>query len=51
MSDDIVVTAPKHHFINAAGLALVKSFEGLRLKAYPDPATNGDPWTCGPVDP
>ena len=47
MSDDIVVTAPKHHSINAVGLALVKSFEGLRLKAYPDPATNGDPWTIG----
>lgn len=33
--------------INAAGLALIKSFEGLRLKAYPDPATGGDPWTIG----
>lgn len=26
---------------------LIKSFEGLRLKAYPDPATGGDPWTVG----
>ena len=33
--------------INPAGLALVKQFEGCRLKAYPDPATNGDPWTIG----
>lgn len=33
--------------INAAGLDIVKSFEGLRLTAYPDPATNGDPWTIG----
>lgn len=26
---------------------LVKSFEGCILKAYPDPATGGDPWTIG----
>lgn len=26
---------------------LVKSFEGCVLKAYPDPATGGDPWTIG----
>ena len=30
-----------------AGLALIKTFEGLRLKAYPDPATGGAPWTIG----
>lgn len=29
------------------GLALIKSFEGLRLTAYPDPATGADPWTIG----
>lgn len=29
------------------GLALIKQFEGLRLKAYPDPATGGEPWTIG----
>lgn len=29
------------------GLALIKEFEGLRLKAYPDPATGGEPWTIG----
>ena len=29
------------------GIALVKSFEGCRLKAYPDPGTGGDPWTVG----
>lgn len=29
------------------GLALIKSFEGLRLKAYPDPATGGEPITIG----
>ena len=26
---------------------LVALHEGLRLKAYPDPATGGDPWTIG----
>lgn len=25
---------------------LIKRFEGLRLEAYPDPATGGDPITC-----
>ena len=30
-----------------AGVALIKSFEGLRLNAYPDPATGGVPWTIG----
>lgn len=29
------------------GIALTKQFEGCRLKAYPDPATGGDPWTIG----
>jgi GH24 family phage-related lysozyme (muramidase) len=29
------------------GIALVKSFEGCRLKAYPDPGTGGEPWTVG----
>lgn len=33
--------------IGAKGFALIKSFEGLRLKAYPDPATGGEPWTIG----
>lgn len=33
--------------INAAGLAVIKEYEGLRLTSYPDPATNGDPWTIG----
>lgn len=30
-----------------AGLELIKSFEGLRLEAYPDPGTGGEPWTIG----
>lgn len=29
------------------GVALIKSSEGLRLTAYPDPATGADPWTIG----
>jgi len=33
--------------MNAAGLALLKEFEGWRAKAYPDPATGGAPWTIG----
>jgi len=28
-------------------LALVREFEGCKLKAYPDPGTGGDPWTIG----
>jgi lysozyme len=26
---------------------LIKAMEGLRLEAYPDPATGGEPWTIG----
>jgi lysozyme len=29
------------------GLSLIKSFEGCKLKSYPDPATGGKPWTIG----
>lgn len=29
------------------GFDLIKASEGLRLTAYPDPATGGDPWTIG----
>ena len=32
---------------NQAALDLIKSFEGWRANAYPDPATNGEPWTIG----
>lgn len=28
-------------------LKLIKPFEGLRLEAYPDPGTGGDPFTIG----
>lgn len=33
--------------ISKEGLDLIKSFEGLSLKAYPDPGTGGAPWTIG----
>lgn len=33
--------------VNKAGTDLIKSFEGLRLKAYPDPGTGGKPYTIG----
>jgi lysozyme len=31
--------------VAAAAVVLVGGFEGLRLNAYPDPATQGPPWT------
>lgn len=33
--------------INQRGLALLKYYEGLRLEAYPDPATGGAPISIG----
>ena len=33
--------------ISIKGLNLLEDLEGLRLKAYPDPATGGNPWTIG----
>jgi lysozyme len=33
--------------ISDAGLQLIQEFEGLRLDAYPDPGTGGEPWTIG----
>lgn len=32
---------------SAAGRKAITEREGLRLKAYPDPATGGEPWTIG----
>lgn len=32
---------------NAAGRQIVKDFESLRFRAYPDPGTGGAPWTIG----
>lgn len=33
--------------ISTRGLNLLANFEGLRTKAYPDPATGDEPWTIG----
>ena len=33
--------------ISQAGLSLIETFEGLRLRAYPDPGTGSEPWTIG----
>lgn len=34
--------------VSQAGIDLIKSFEGCRLKAYPDPGSaDGHPWTIG----
>lgn len=33
--------------LSQAGKNLIKSFEGLELKVYPDPATGGAPYTAG----
>jgi len=37
----------KKRTTNQEGVNLIKRWEGLELKAYPDPATGGDPWTIG----
>jgi GH24 family phage-related lysozyme (muramidase) len=31
----------------AAGINLIKQFEGVHLSSYPDPLSGGDPWTIG----
>ncbi|OKP29400.1 lysozyme [Serratia fonticola] len=33
--------------ISNKGISLIKGFEKLELKAYPDPGTGGKPWTVG----
>lgn len=33
--------------VSPQALALLREFEGLRLEAYPDPASGGAPWTIG----
>lgn len=32
---------------SSKGIDLIKKYEGLELKAYPDPGTGSDPWTIG----
>jgi lysozyme len=47
----IVVVAPSvpgQRKVSPAGIALMHSFEGCRLEAYPDPGSrDGNPWTIG----
>ncbi|MCI2233994.1 lysozyme [Escherichia coli] len=33
--------------LSQAGIDLIKQFEGYSSRAYPDPATGGEPWTIG----
>lgn len=33
--------------LSTRGIDLIKRFEGYSSKAYPDPATGGEPWTIG----
>lgn len=33
--------------LNQAAIDLIKSFEGLKLSAYPDPGSGGNPFTIG----
>ena len=33
--------------ISDSGLDFIMAHEGVRLSAYPDPATGGEPWTIG----
>lgn len=33
--------------LSQRGIDFIKQFEGYSEKAYPDPATGGDPWTIG----
>lgn len=40
-------TAPVGLTTGSAGIELIKRFEGLELRAYPDPGTGGKPWTIG----
>ena len=38
---------PNNLKISDAGIALIKQYEGLRLAAYPDPGSKGEPYTIG----
>ncbi len=45
---------PHRHRVSAAGIALIRQFEGCarlrpdgRFEAYPDPGTGAEPWTIG----
>ncbi len=43
-----MITIPKNIFsVGTSGLSIIKEFEGLRLNAYVDPASGGEPITIG----
>lgn len=42
-----VKPAPSGRVLSQAGVDLIKQFEGMELKAYPDPGSGGEPWTIG----
>jgi lysozyme len=43
-ADGVLIMTTK---TSKAGGAFIAAFEGVELKAYPDPGTGGDPWTIG----
>lgn len=45
--DQLSVPRDNQRRVSDALIGVLKGFEGVRLTAYPDPATNGDPWTIG----
>lgn len=53
-AQDIVTSVPCPSAVSAAGVALIKRFEGCARRradglyeAYPDPGTGAEPWTIG----
>lgn len=41
----VTASTASHQHVDA--FQLIRTFEGFRDKAYPDPASGGDPWTIG----
>lgn len=46
-SEDSTPMTDKQRKIGPLGKRLIQKYEGLKLEAYPDPGTGGDPWTIG----
>lgn len=45
IKERLIAVAVSASLVSVAGIALIKSQEGLRYTAYPDPGTGGAPWT------
>ena len=45
--DQLAVPRDNQRRVSSAMIGILKGLEGVRLTAYPDPATGGDPWTIG----